>query len=67
MLKIGLGKIPYHLSLQRRKIRLQNVPGALKRQAAGAQFDARTLLWFSAAFFISRASIMGEITPFALI
>jgi serine phosphatase RsbU (regulator of sigma subunit) len=67
LLKIGLGKIPYHLSLQKRKIRLQNVSGALKRQAAGAQFAARTLLWFSAAFFISRASIMGEITPFALI
>ncbi len=67
MQKINLGKWPYHLPLRKRKTRLQNFPQALKGQASRVKFDSGKLLWFLVPFFISRASIMGEITPFALI
>lgn len=65
--KINLGKWTYNLPLRKRKPRLPIFPRALRGQASRVKFDWGKLLWFMASFFISRASIMGEITPFALI
>lgn len=52
MQKINLGKMPYSLPW---------------KKVSRVKFDSGRLLWFFLSFFVSRATLMGEITPFAFI
>ncbi|NMB35429.1 MAG: SpoIIE family protein phosphatase [Firmicutes bacterium] len=42
-------------------------PFALKRQAVWGRLDWNKVFWLLASFFLGRASLLGEVAPFALI
>ncbi|NMB40636.1 MAG: SpoIIE family protein phosphatase [Firmicutes bacterium] len=52
---------------QMEKTGFKKFPQAFRKKVSKVKFNFEVLLWLIASFFISRASIMGEITPFAFI
>ncbi len=64
MEKIKARKLPFSLFLPGRKDSYQKLP---QLSQAGKKFNWANLLWFAVAILLGRASLMGEVAPFALI
>lgn len=67
MEKISTGKWPFRFPLRKIGLKHPGFPKLFRGQAARVKLNWGNTIWFIAALFIGRASLMGEITPFAFI
>ena len=67
MEKTGTEKWPYNIPLWRRKFIGQSFSPLITVLQFCSRLDGTGFLWFFTAFFIGRASLLGEVAPFALV
>jgi hypothetical protein len=65
--KTSMGKWPLQFPLRKKGLKYPKFPQLIKGQASRLKLDWGNTAWFIAALFIGRATLMGEITPFAFI